>query len=207
MHEEPLTIRSIPREFKSLLLDDRDRVGSGPHWDFDIRGITPHPCVFVGRQDFDAAQATNILDRRPLNVHAGAAVVSHSADRLARAIVLATSSPSDPRTLTAWGLRVGVSRGALRVWCATAGVSARSCLDFLRILRAVILSESHGWNLLSMLDVVDQRSLVQLLERGGIRELCELKRPTVGEFMIAQRFLANQQVLQAITLRLKSDHI
>src|SRR5262245_7276145 len=210
MNLNPFTIRTIPENFRSVVFDDGNTLASrAVSWDFDIRGMTPHPCIFVARQDLDAAAEAGTLNRRTRTVTADTAVVSHLilADRLARAIVLATTSPSDPRTLTASGQRVGVSRGALCVWCKAAGVSARSCLDFLRILRAVILAEKQAWDLLSMLDVVDQRSLNQLLDRGGIRELCELKHPTVDQFLIAQRFLTNQQVLRAVTLRMKSSLI
>ena len=109
---------------------------------------------------------------------------------------------ADPRTLTAWGQEVGVSRGALRVWCAAAGVSARASLDFLRILRAVVLSPAEGWDLRSSLDVVDQRSFLNLLKRGGVREVCVERTPIVEEFLRIQRFLDAPQVLQAVTRRL-----
>jgi hypothetical protein len=132
-------------------------------------------------------------------------MVSHSADRLAKAIVLATHSPSDPRTLTAWGQQVGASRGALRGWCKAAGVSARSCLDFLRVLRAVVVSGRQGWDLRNLLDVVDQRSLLKLLDRGGVRELCWEGQPTVDEFMLCQQFLKNHQLLRAVTRTLNAD--
>ena len=141
---------------------------------------------------------------RTVNLDPEHAVVSHSADRLAKAIVLATKSPSDPRTLTAWGQQVGVSRGALRVWCKAAGVPARSSLDFLRVLRAVVLSAHQTWDLLSILDVVDHRSLLKLLDRGGVRELCRKKPPTIDQFILRQHFLNNPQVLQAVTRRLKA---
>jgi hypothetical protein len=131
--------------------------------------------------------------------------VSHAADRLAKAIVEATRSPTDPRTLAAWGLGVGVSRGALRVWCKAAGVSARSCLDFLRVLRVVLLSENHTWDLFSTLDVVDERSLIRLLDRGCVRELSRSEKPpSVDEFLAVQRFLDNHQVIHAVSSRLNA---
>jgi hypothetical protein len=128
-------------------------------------------------------------ERVMANLHASEGIVSHSADRLAMAIVIATSSPTDLRTRSAWGQRVGVSRGALRAWCTAAHVQARSCLDFLRVLRAVVLSEPRAWDLFSTLDVVDERSLIRLLDRGGVRELSRSeKAPTIDEFMTVQRF-------------------
>jgi hypothetical protein len=137
------------------------------------------------------------------NVGSEPAVVSHSADRLARAIVVATSSPTDPRTLAAWGQAIGVSRGALRVWCQAAGVPARSCLDFVRVLRAVILSQNHAWDLFGTLDVVDKRSLIRLLDRGEVPELSRSEKPpTVDQFLTDQKFLQNPQVVQSVSRRL-----
>ena len=133
-------------------------------------------------------------------------IVSHAADRLAKAIVMAMSSPSDPRTLAVWGQAAGVSRGALRLWCAAARLPARSCLDFVRVLRAVILAKTQPWDLFSTLDVVDRRSLVRLLDRGGVRELSDSARPpTVDEFLSVQRFLNSPEVIESVTQRLRAS--
>ena len=119
---------------------------------------------------------------------------------------MATNSPTDPRTLSAWGQSVGVSRGALRVWCTAAHVQARSCLDLLRVLRAIVLSGNRGWDLFSALDVVDERSLVRLLNRGGMRELSRSEKPPpVSDFLTAQRFVENPQVVQAVLRRLNEN--
>jgi hypothetical protein len=132
-----------------------------------------------------------------------ALVRSHAADRLAKAMVVVTASPDDPRTLTAWGQYIGVSRGALRVWCRAAGVSARSCLDFVRLLRAVLRSTDGTWDLFNTLDVVDPRSLNRLLERGGVRALAHCRTPpTVDAFLTAQHFLISPPILQAIARHL-----
>jgi hypothetical protein len=129
--------------------------------------------------------------------------VSHAAERLANAIVTATSSPADPRTLAAWGQRVGVSRGALRVWCTAAHVSARSSLDFLRILRAVIQAQNGAWDLFGVLDIVDERSLARLLHRGGIGRILErAEPPSVDEFLKLQRFVKSVDLIQAVSHRL-----
>ena len=133
-------------------------------------------------------------------------IVSHAADRLAKAMVMATNYPSDTRTLAVWGQAAGVSRGALRVWCAAARLPARSCLDFVRVLRAVILAKTQTWDLFSTLDIVDRRSLARLLDRGGVRELSDsAKAPTVTEFLKAQRFLKNPEVIEAVSRRLTEE--
>ena len=214
MDQGQLTLRVIPEMFRSVLFDGDDL------WDLSVRHWESHPCAFTplldlrpatapltpqpkkGRQPVRPGRSAGERHTRTVTIDPKHAVVSHSADRLAKAIVLATNSPGDPRTLAAWGQQVGVSRGALRVWCKAAGVSARSSLDFLRVLRAVVLSGHQTWDLLSILDIVDQRSLLKLLERGGVPELCRKKPPTVSEFILRQHFLDNDQVLQAVTHRL-----
>src|SRR5262249_36667778 len=134
-------------------------------------------------------------------------ILSHAADRLAKTMVLGTKSPADPRTLAAWGQTAGVSRGALRVWCAAARMPARACLDFVRVLRAVVLARGWDWDLFSALDVVDRRSLARLLDRGGVRDrLLGAEPPTVGEFLTIQRFLTNPEVTQAVSRRLNGEH-
>jgi len=199
MDEDPLTLRVIPEKFGSVVFDGEEGTPSqsGP-WELLLNGRE------TDRRTARPGQPTHRRHPRTSTVSSPGGVVSHSADRLSRAIVLATKSPSDPRTLTIWGQQVGASRGALRVWCKAAGVSARSCLDFLRVLRAVIHSRHQPWDLLRLLDVVDQRSLLKLLDRGGVRELCREAPPTVDDFLLRQRFLDNQQVLQAVTRRLEA---
>ena len=92
------------------------------------------------------------------------------------------------------------------MWCAAARLPARSCLDFVRVLRAVILAKTQPWDLFSTLDVVDRRSLVRLLDRGGVRELSDSARPpTVDEFLSVQRFLNSPEVIEAVTRRLSAS--
>jgi hypothetical protein len=92
------------------------------------------------------------------------------------------------------------------MWCMAAHVQARSCLDFLRVLRAILVSEQGAWDPFSTLDIVDERSLMRLLDRGGVRELSRSEKgPTVDEFLTVQRFLESRQVVQAVSHRLKGD--
>lgn len=223
MEEDPFTLRVIPDPFRSIVIDGDDPL---PPW--DARGVAPphashHSFDFTPRLNsaldtvFPAGHETRtrrtagsgLSDRRSRpqgpGVRPRETVVAHSADRLAKAIVLGTHSPGDPRTLTAWGQHVGASRGTLRMWCKAAGVSARSCLDFLRILRAVTVAGDQAWDLRSILDVVDGRSLLNLLGRGEVRDLCRGNAPTVEDFLLRQRFLLDQQLLQAVRRRLDAD--
>ena len=90
------------------------------------------------------------------------------------------------------------------MWCAAARVpTARSCLDFLRVLRAVILSKNQAWDLFSTLDIVDERSLIRLLDRGGLRDLSGADQaPAVHTFLTVQRFVHNPHVIEAVSRRL-----
>lgn len=195
MSDGVLTLRVIPANFRSVLFDDLES------WRLDAGQMTaPSDVGVLPSQPTVPGSIGRGKRTRP---RTGLTAVSHSAERVANAIVLATNSPIDLRTLNAWGQHVGISRGALRVWCKAAGVSARECLDFLRVLRAVIVSETQPWDLLSILDVVDARSLAQLLARGGVRELGRAKQPpTVAEFLARQRFLRDDRLVDAVARRL-----
>lgn len=196
--QNSLTLRTVPPGFTPTLFDGVEGMQSQSRaWDLSFQSGERHPCAFTSQLPEPLEPAAPLV-RMP-GLKGKGAVVSHSADRLAKAIVLATHSPRDPRTLTQWGQQVGVSRGALRVWCKAADVSARSCLDFLRILRAVVLSSrGKSLKLLSILDVVDQRSLLNLLDRGRIRKAWRTDTPTVEDFIRRQRYLNNRQLLEAV---------
>jgi len=132
--------------------------------------------------------------------------VSHAADRLADCIVLAARAPADPRTLAAWGQHIGVARGTLRVWCRAAHTPARACLDFLRLLRAVQLSQGQAWDLFSLLNVIDERSIGRLLNRGRLKVFLQRTRPpSIEEFIAAQHFVERADVVDAILKRLAGN--
>src|SRR5262249_5730853 len=89
-------------------------------------------------------------------------------------------------------------RGALRVWCQSAQVPKRACLDFLRVLRAIVRSTNGQWDMLSVLDVADRQGLRALLDRGRVRTLFEGTIPTVDAFMSRQRYIENAALCRAI---------
>jgi hypothetical protein len=72
------------------------------------------------------------------------------------------------------------------------------------VLRAVILARNQAWDLFSTLDIVDQRSLIRLLDRGAVRQLWRSERaPALEEFLTAQRFLQNPEIVGAVSRRLQ----
>jgi ActR/RegA family two-component response regulator len=95
---------------------------------------------------------------------------SHALQRWTNLIVKAIPLRADPRTLSEWGHAIGVSEGALRNWCRTAGISARRSLLFARVLRAVACHERTGTAAEALLNVVDRRTVNKILSQcGGVR--------------------------------------
>jgi CheY-like chemotaxis protein len=92
---------------------------------------------------------------------------AHAAARWAQAVIGVVDCPSDPRTLFDWGHHIGVSVGALRNWCRTAGLRPKRSLNFARVLRAVIRQPKEGKRAEDWLNVTDKRTLANLLTLGA----------------------------------------
>jgi hypothetical protein len=125
--------------------------------------------------------------------------MAHAAERWARAVLAALDSPGDPRTLTAWGHTAGAARGTLRTWCRAARLSAKSSLDFARLLRAVVRSQGQSWDPQNLLDVIDDRTMRRLLEQGGLLDHGAGGRPPdCQSFVNAQRLINDPAALRAV---------
>ena len=74
------------------------------------------------------------------------------------------------------------------------------------LLRAVQLSQNQVWDLFSLLDVIDERSIGRLLERGAVRHvLAHTSAPSIDEFLAMQLFIEWTDVLEAVAKRLAAD--
>src|SRR5262245_52434711 len=118
----------------------------------------------------------------------------HAADRWAHAITRAIQSDADPRTLAAWARAAGAGVGTIRAWCRAAGVSPRSSLYFCRMVRALVLSKSEGWQLHNLLDIVDERTLKGFLARCGVTS----PPGTIEAFFAAQPLIADSRNVEAV---------
>lgn len=126
-------------------------------------------------------------------------LVSHAADRWARAIAGMLDSPFDPRTVAMWGKAIGVSEGALRDWCKVAHCRPKSSLDLARLLRAIVQSQESGWDPFNLLDVANERTMRNLLERGGLSDLLSTGAPfTPQGFLSKQHYVTNAMALKAL---------
>lgn len=111
------------------------------------------------------------------------------------------TADSDPRTLAALSRVVGVSTGALRMWCLAAREPAKRVIDFVRLLRAVHLTTTFGWRLTDALDIVDNRSLLKLVRRGALTQHDVGGGLSVEEFLQKQKFLQGQLLIQEVVKR------
>jgi hypothetical protein len=129
-------------------------------------------------------------------------VVRHAASRWAEGVTAVLDCSFDPKTVAMWAQAIGVSEGSLRDRCRVARCRPKRSLDLARVLRAVVQSRRHGWDLFNLLDIVSERTMKNLLNRGGVIHLLSTSRaPTVHEFLLTQRFVTNRAAIDAVAER------
>jgi len=115
--------------------------------------------------------------------------VPYAAARLAELIARGSVARDDPKTLVVWARNTGRSRGSLRGCCRAAHTRPRAALDVTRLLRALRLRSARpDWTLSDLLDISDERSLVHLLQRGGLTAAA-VADLTIEDFIRSQRYL------------------
>jgi len=126
-------------------------------------------------------------------------LVPHAADRWAQAVTGILDCPFDPKTVAKWAKAIGVSEGTLRDWCRVARCRPKSSLDFARLLRAVVQSQEHGWDPFNLLDVANERTMRNLLGRGGLPDMLSATGPlTPVGFLLTQRFVTDSVALKTL---------
>lgn len=128
--------------------------------------------------------------------HDSVTTEAHGARRWATAVTRIIDLPADPKTIGGWGRAIGVSRGTLKNWCRTIGLSSKRSLDFGRLLRAVIRQNANGIRPEHSLDVVDQRTLSRLLSFGGATS--HVLPPHVDAFLESQVLIRDAVVLSEL---------
>ena len=128
--------------------------------------------------------------------------VPHAVRRWVGIVVPVIDSPKDPKTIANWASWVGVSRGALRGWCRTAGFRAGRSLSLARMLRVVVrYPEGSPENLL---DFADARSLQNFLRLG------RSEGPPCGlplapdELLIRQQWITDPLALRELEAALRA---
>jgi AraC-like DNA-binding protein len=126
-------------------------------------------------------------------------LVSHAADRWAQSVIRVIDCPFDPKTVALWAQAVGVSEGALRDRCRAAGCRPKQSLDFARLLRAVVQSQERGWDPFNLLDIVNERTMKNLMKRGGVADLLAPNTAlTPRGFLFKQHFVTDVTAIAAV---------
>jgi FixJ family two-component response regulator len=120
----------------------------------------------------------------------------HAAERWARALLPLMDSASDPRGIAAWSRTIAASPGAIRNWCRTVGIPPRRSLVFARLLRAVHFGHGGTKKPENLLDIVDRRTLVNLLKCAGLTT--EDLATDVETFLSRQSLVVDPDVLATV---------
>ena len=123
----------------------------------------------------------------------------HRAARLARVIVTAHYSESDVRTVAelSRASETGFAPGTFRSWCHAEGIKTSRVVDFTRVFRAVRLASEEGCPVAECLDA-DERTIRDLLGRGGVVELLTSVPYGPEDFCHRQRYLTNRFVITEV---------
>ena len=130
-------------------------------------------------------------------------ITAHAASRWAVAVVRLVTSPTDPRTVADWSRWIAASPGAIRNWCRTAGISSRRSLVFGRLLRAVTVGAGGRHKPENLLDVVDKRTLIAMLNLAGLS--ADQPFPfTIEEFLDRQTIVRDRDAVLAVFSALRT---
>jgi hypothetical protein len=136
---------------------------------------------------------------RSMSVAISDDLVRHAAARWAQSVIAVLDCPFDPRTVAMWAHAIGVSEGALKDRCRAARCRPKGSLDFARLLRAVVRSQEHGWDPFNLLDIVNERTMRNLMSRGGVPDLLSPDtRLSPRGFILKQHFVTNPTAVAAV---------
>lgn len=123
----------------------------------------------------------------------------HRATRLARVIVSAHHSDSDVRTVVqvCRASNTGLAPGTFRSWCHAEGIRASRVVNLIRVLRALRLVAEEGCAVSETLDA-DERTIRNLLIRGGVADILASVPVSQEEFCRRQQYVDNRFVVREI---------
>lgn len=123
----------------------------------------------------------------------------HRAIRLARVTVSSHHSESDIRTEAELcrASEKGLAPATLRSWCRAEGIKTSRVVDFVRVMRAVRFASAEGCAVGECLDA-DERTIRNLLVRGGLAELLTGVPFGPEEFCHRQDYLTNRFVVAEV---------
>lgn len=111
--------------------------------------------------------------------------------------------PDDPKTILLWSRNVGLAVSTLKQRCQAAGVTAKTTLDLVRLLRIVLCHAGEAWDLQRRLDIVDRRTADVLVKRAGFAHDEEI--PSLESFLERQRLVPESQFVETLRRRMLSS--
>jgi hypothetical protein len=108
--------------------------------------------------------------------------------RWAGAVATLATASVDASSLDAWAGLLRLRRSTLCNRCRAAGAPPRSSLSFGRLARAIRAGDALDWRPEEVLDVMDERTLRSLLERGGLAGFRFGPRPPLAVLFTDHRF-------------------
>jgi hypothetical protein len=131
-------------------------------------------------------------------------IEKHALIRWARCVVPVIRAPKDLRTIDNWARFLAVSSGALRNWCLTARLPPRRSLLFGRLLRVVVLSRNSTSRIENFLDVVDRRTVANILRYAGFSGGDRLPSHA-GDFLEQQQLITDVEAISVVRRLLEED--
>ena len=120
---------------------------------------------------------------------------SSSAERWASYVLGACKSEKDPRTLAIWAREVAVSYTSLCESCRLIGIQPRQARDFSRVLRLLIRRSLQPYELASLLDISDRRTLDSIFQNAGLPHKKFITGPvSMLAFLNNQRFIPHENI-------------
>ena len=184
-------------------------------WDygveFDAIGLGACACMSKPRAGDDVLELVQrALVARPSDRPVGASRVrrltlepieAHGFTRLAETVVAFIASAADRPTLPGFGRSVGISVGAFRNWCYSAGLTPSRVLLFARGLRATVRQHERPLQPRQLLRIIDRRTLAKFLDRCGC---ADGQLPRSADEFLEQQFVDKAEFIAAVREALKA---
>ncbi len=128
----------------------------------------------------------------------------HPVEQWVGIVLAALDLAADPKSVSAYCLKVGICRSTFRERCVRVGIKPKATVDFARLLRARVLQDTRGIPLLDTLDVAETRTLKRLLAKaGGTSPITE----SVEAFCRSQQFVPQGQCIDALLVTMRGRRL
>lgn len=121
--------------------------------------------------------------------------------RWVSAVMTVVDMDQDVHSVEGWADLLRATPSTLRRWCERVGVTAKSSLDFARLLRATIRAQQSGVTCDMWLDTLDPRTLRRLARAAGWTEAAH---SSVDDFLARQSLVGSSLLLVQLRRNLQA---